>query len=74
MEDMNQIDLATYVLIIVGALNWGLEGLGSFADMDLNVVELIGVAVGVDFLAPAVYMLVGIAGLYQVYFGYQNHQ
>mgnify|MGYP006298122325 CR=1 FL=1 len=73
MEDMNQIELASYVLIVVGALNWGLEGLGSFAEMNLNVVDLLAGAVGVEVLAPAVYLLVGLAGLYQVYFGYQMY-
>jgi uncharacterized membrane protein YuzA (DUF378 family) len=71
MEDMNQLELASYVLVIVGALNWGLEGLGNLADMNLNLVELLSTAVGTDVLASGVYLLVGLAGLYQVYFGYQ---
>lgn len=71
MEDMNQLELASYVLVIVGALNWGLEGLGSLADMNLNLVDLLATAVGADVLASGVYLLVGLAGLYQVYFGYQ---
>lgn len=74
MEDMNQLELVSYVLVVIGALNWGLEGLGSFAEMNLNVVNLLAGAVGVDLLAPAVYVLVGLAGLYQVYFGYQMYQ
>jgi len=73
MEDMNQIELASYVLIVIGALNWGLEGLGSFADMNLNVVDLLAGTVGVDVLASGIYVLVGLAGLYQVYFGYQTY-
>ena len=74
MEDMNQIELASYVLVVIGALNWGLDGLGYFTDMSLNVVDLLAGAVGVEVLAPAVYLLVGLAGLYQVYFGYQTYQ
>jgi uncharacterized membrane protein YuzA (DUF378 family) len=74
MEDMNQLELASYVLVIIGALNWGLDGLGTLAETNLNVVDLLANAVGVSQLAPAVYLLVGLAGLYQVYFGYQMYQ
>jgi uncharacterized membrane protein YuzA (DUF378 family) len=74
MEDMNQLELGSYILVIIGALNWGLEGLGSFAGMDLNVVDLLAGAVGTDVLASSVYLLVGLAGLYQVYFGYQLYE
>ncbi|WP_414837280.1 DUF378 domain-containing protein [Candidatus Nanosalina sp. VS9-1] len=71
---MNQIELASYVLVVIGALNWGLDGLGTFTEMNLNVVDLLASVVGVEVLAPAVYLLVGLAGLYQVYFGYQTYQ
>jgi uncharacterized membrane protein YuzA (DUF378 family) len=74
MEDMNQLELGSYILVIIGALNWGLEGLGSFAGMDLNVVDLLAGAVGTDVLASSVYLIVGLAGLYQVYFGYQLYE
>lgn len=74
MEQMNQLELVSYVLVVIGALNWGLEGLGSFAGTELNLVSLLAGTVGVDVLAPAVYVLVGLAGLYQVYFGYQLNQ
>lgn len=77
MEDMNQLELTSYVLVVIGALNWGLQGLGTLTEMGdpgLNVVELLASVVGVEALAPAVYLLVGLAGLYQVYFGYQSYQ
>ena len=74
MDDMNQLELASYVLVIIGALNWGLQGLGTLADMNLNLVNLLAGAVGVSVLEPVVYLLVGLAGLYQVYFGYQMYE
>ncbi len=74
MDDMNQLELASYVLVIIGAFNWGLQGLGTLAETNLNLVSLLAGAVGVSVLEPAVYLLVGLAGLYQVYFGYQMYE
>lgn len=48
-------------LLIVGALNWGLVGL-----LNLNVVEM--VLGGADsVLVRAVYVLVGLAGVYKLW-------
>lgn len=71
MEDVTYLDWASLVLVIVGALNWGLTGLGQVLERNLNLVDqLLGGLMGGQIEA-AVYILVGIAGLYQVYFGYQ---
>lgn len=47
-------------LLVVGALNWGLVGL-----LGLNVVE--GVLGTGSILTKAVYVIVGLAGAYQLY-------
>lgn len=63
------LDWLSLVLVIVGALNWGLVGLGMYLDANLNLVDLIfGGAPAVEAL---VYLLVGLAGLYELYFAYQ---
>ncbi len=50
-----------YALVIIGALNWGLVGLGSFFDANWNVVNLIlGMAPVVENI---VYLLVGVAAV-----------
>lgn len=50
-----------WVLVIVGALNWGLAGIGYFLGTNLNVVNfLLGSWPSVENL---VYLLVGIAAL-----------
>ena len=50
-----------YWLIIIGALNWGLVGLGGFLGRDLNVVNmLLGSWPQVEW---AVYILVGVAAV-----------
>jgi uncharacterized membrane protein YuzA (DUF378 family) len=60
---MKSLDLITGVLVIVGALNWGLVGLAQF---DL-VATLFGLQFGeTSALTRVVYTLVGVSGLYQL--------
>lgn len=48
-------------LVMVGALNWGLVGLGGFFGSDWNVVNmLLG---SVEWLENLVYLLVGLAAV-----------
>jgi uncharacterized membrane protein YuzA (DUF378 family) len=56
---MPTLDLVVVILVIVGALNWGLVSLG------YNLVEMI-LGAGTT-LTKIVYGLVGLAGLYKVY-------
>ncbi len=59
---MRQIDILATVLLVVGALNWGLVGV---ARVDL-VAALFGMAFGeTSALTSVIYGLVGIAGLYR---------
>jgi uncharacterized protein len=59
---MKLIDVVAAVLVIVGALNWGLVAVARF---DL-VAALFGLSFGeVSGLTAVVYGLVGVAGLYQ---------
>lgn len=55
---MKRIDVLAAVLVIVGALNWGLVG---FANFDL-VATLFGSG---SVLSRLVYLLVGLSGLFQ---------
>lgn len=62
---MKQIDVAAAVLVVVGALNWGLVAVTRF---DL-VAALFGMRFGeVSALSAVVYGLVGLAGAYQALF------
>ncbi|MFB6191088.1 MAG: DUF378 domain-containing protein [Candidatus Nanohaloarchaea archaeon] len=74
MADVNYLDWTSLVLVIVGALNWGLVGLGSFTGSNLNIVNIILGGVAGGQLEALVYVLVGLAGLYQVYFGYELYE
>jgi uncharacterized membrane protein YuzA (DUF378 family) len=58
---MKQLDVLATVLVVVGAVNWGLVGLARF---DL-VAALFGMRFGeTSALTSIVYALVGLAGLY----------
>ena len=59
---MKKIDVLAGVLVIVGALNWGLVG---FFQLDL-VAVLVGKHFGeTSAISSAIYVLVGLAGLYE---------
>ncbi len=51
--------LATYVLVIAGALNWGLIGI-----LDLNVVNLL--LGGSPVVEKIIYILIGASAVYDI--------
>ncbi len=57
------LDIVTLLLVIVGAVNWGLVGLFEF--------DLVATIAGEDFgetnlFSRAIYILVGVSGVYQL--------
>ena len=60
MAEKSTLEWVVWVLVVVGALNWGLVGA-----LNLNVVELVVGAL--PWLARLVYVLVGLAGLWMLY-------
>lgn len=59
---MKILHVISFLLTIVGALNWGLIGLGGFSGADWNIVHMIFATLPtVEWL---VYILVGLSGLY----------
>ncbi len=62
---MRFLKILTYVLVLVGALNWGLVGLFNF-----NLVSaLLG---DMTFLSRTVYILVGISAIISLITSYKN--
>ncbi|MDD5751901.1 MAG: DUF378 domain-containing protein [Candidatus Peribacteraceae bacterium] len=54
-------------LTIIGALNWGLVGVGDFLNRDLNVVTML---LGTwPMVVTIVYVLVGLSGLFVIFEG-----
>lgn len=55
----------TWILVIIGAINWGLLGIGGFFGSNWNLVNLIfGNWMWLEF---AIYILVGIAGVMSLF-------
>ena len=58
------LHMVSWILIIVGGLNWGLVGLGGFLGGNWNVVNmLLGSMPMVEWL---VYVLVGLSAVYEI--------
>jgi uncharacterized membrane protein YuzA (DUF378 family) len=58
------LDLTTLILVIIGALNWGLVGLFEF--------DLVAAITGTQFgdtnaISRIIYILVALSGLYQLF-------
>lgn len=56
----NALDWIATILVIIGGLNWGLVGLFNF-----NLVTTI---FGTSMMTTIVYILVGLAAIYEIYF------
>ena len=64
MGNQDGIAKVACLLVLVGALNWGLVGLGGFLGGDWNVVHmLLGSWPQVEWI---VYVLVGLSGVWKL--------
>ena len=58
---MKTVSVIAVILTVVGAINWGLVGLGMWMETNLNLVNLL--LGSWPTLEVVVYLLVGISGL-----------
>ncbi len=58
---MKALHMVAFVLAMVGALNWGLVGVGGFMGSNLNIVNLI--LGGMPMIEWLVYVLVGVSAV-----------
>lgn len=62
---MKSLHMVTFILLIVGGVNWGLTGLGGFMGGNWNLVNMIlGSWPALEWL---VYVLVGLSAVYEVF-------
>lgn len=67
---MKWVELVATLLVVVGAVNWGLVGLGGFMGANWNVVNmLLGSMPQVEWV---VYVLVGASGLWLLWDWYSK--
>ncbi len=75
MRELDLLDWSSLILVIVGAVNWGLVGLGQLSNTGSDTYNVVNIILGGSPDLEAVfYLLVGLAGLYQVYFGMQLYE
>ena len=67
---MKALNIIAYVLVYIGALNWGLVGVGGFVGGNWNVVNLI--LGSIPTLEWIVYLLVGLSALWLLLFRNQG--
>jgi uncharacterized membrane protein YuzA (DUF378 family) len=59
------LNFAAWLLVVVGAINWGLVGAGWLAgNQDWNIVHMILGSLGSGQVEAIVYVLVGVAGVW----------
>ena len=67
MKKMDAMGWVVFVLLVVGALNWGILGLTALMGTGTNVVNLIVGNIANGLIENLVYVLVGLAGLWKLY-------
>jgi uncharacterized protein len=61
---MKIVHIAAWILVVIGGLNWGLVGIGSFMGSNLNIVAMIFGSV--PMIEGVVYVLVGAAAVFEL--------
>lgn len=72
---MRWYDWLAYVILVIGAINWGIYGVSRFFNKSFDLIAWIfgnGSASGlinVPTIGYVIYVLVGLSGLYAIYTG-----
>jgi uncharacterized membrane protein YuzA (DUF378 family) len=66
MDGVKGLDRASLALVVLGALDLGLRGLEQVSGTGVEVLAMLPSPAD-----SALYLLIGLAGLYQLYFGYR---
>ena len=69
---MGAVDMIAKILVIIGALNWGLVGIMSFTSIDYSwdlVAKLLG---GMPMIAAIVYLLIALSGIYGLFMWFKK--
>lgn len=64
MKKFGLVEWIAFILIIIGGLNWGLVGLFNF--------DVVAVFFGQSIIAKAIYILIGIAAVYKLYYAFKT--
>lgn len=64
MEEKGVLTWIASILVVIGALNWGLVGLTSFSSISYSWDLVALILGGVPWLAAIVYLLVALSGIW----------
>ncbi len=71
----NGLDWFSMLLVIIGALNWGILGVTELTAARINIVrqtmELLFLPDVAQIVADLIYIFIGLAGLYFIYTSYK---
>lgn len=62
----NAFDWIALLLVIIAAINWGIVGISNFAKHPFDLIT----SWAPSWLSNSIFALVGIAGLYTIYFAF----
>lgn len=66
-HEKSTLDWIAYILVVIGALNWGLVGLSSFSAVTYSWDVVALIFGSIPWLAAIVYLLVGLSGLWVLF-------
>ena len=66
MAEKSTLDWIAAILVTIGALNWGLVGIGSFSSVSYSWDIIALIFGGAPWLAAIIYLLVGLSGVYML--------
>jgi uncharacterized membrane protein YuzA (DUF378 family) len=61
-----KLHMVAWILVVIGGLNWLLVGVGDFAGGNWNVVAWLCSFIGGTPVEAIVYILVGLAAIYEI--------
>ena len=64
MEERGVLAWIASILVVIGALNWGLVGLASFSGISYSWDLVALILGGIPWLAAIVYLLVALSGIW----------
>lgn len=62
----NSLYSVSFILTCLGALQWGIVGIGGFLDKNLNIITML--TKGNTAIEYGIYILIGFAGLVYIWF------
>ncbi|WP_129597023.1 DUF378 domain-containing protein [Methanohalophilus profundi] len=67
MTEKTALDWIAIALVVIGGLNWGLFGISQDYDLIARIF-------GYSAIGRALYILVGLSGLYMIYFASKDYR